>query len=796
MSQFLSIVRDRSVPTTFASTKSAGLGVPPQVGSLTPSMWLDSTTNVYTDAAASFAVTDKMYLTISDNASLRHGDTDFTWAGWFNPSSFTGNAGLIRKGSELVISRSSNNGNLSFAAGDQTPLIHPSAFTLNQWSFVVCWLDRTAGTLNIQVNNGTVTSVPWTGTITSGSSNLQIGANTSSVSFFDGAIDGLMFFKSVLDANARTFLYNGGLGRNIGEGPDDVTTAFRTAWNGISAWNMKELTGTRNDSWGTNHLAVLKAGNIIDATTNNGGFETLGAGANTPFGSWTFAAFGTSMFSRDTLNTPSGAGNSLRWDFDSAGNELHLKMGGALVTNRRYKLKFKGMISSATDPGATGHFQAIGGTIAAQATFSFATAWQDHSCEFVATGADLLLRRPDSTAVANKTIRIANVELQEIAGADGVPYAQPITIIGATTLNGSFDTLSANYHDTLGSWGEVLAPESVVVPDPINKETGSYAARFASKGGNCYLILSNSLVVGRTYAISVRARRLSAAATLRFGDANGGAVSYPLTASWATYNFTWTAKFATAMIYLIPTSGHEMVVDNVTLEATDIPAAPGIASSQSLNLDPVAFIQDRSAAQVKWSQTVFRQRPIRVVDANGVPCLRFDGIDDFLTANGLTQMQLQTKTIIVVGVMRGTSGIRGLLSNGTSNYYVAAGSANPTQSLSSYLNGSGVQATAEGTGSWSSTAIKSVHYEFDVSGNGTDVTVKHYSNGVKTAEITSPTGYSAAAIGSGFFIGAINSLSSFAQFDLYALLVFPRVLTPAERASINYQMAMKYKFKL
>jgi hypothetical protein len=86
--------------------------------------------------------------------------------------------------------------------------------TANEWHFVAAWYDHTDFTLNIQVNNGVVYTQSSGGQATQNHNTpVYIGMGAERQEYaFDGLIDEVVFFRSVLSEADRTGLYNEHLG--------------------------------------------------------------------------------------------------------------------------------------------------------------------------------------------------------------------------------------------------------------------------------------------------------------------------------------------------------------------------------------------------------------------------------------------------------------------------------------------------------------------------------------------------------------------------------------------------------
>lgn len=83
---------------------------------------------------------------------------------------------------------------------------------LNTWFFFCCWVDVAGPTVNIQINDGAVDSIPRTTAAPDGASDFSVGALQTNLLLWDGVIDELGLCKSVPTAAQRTSLYNGGSG--------------------------------------------------------------------------------------------------------------------------------------------------------------------------------------------------------------------------------------------------------------------------------------------------------------------------------------------------------------------------------------------------------------------------------------------------------------------------------------------------------------------------------------------------------------------------------------------------------
>lgn len=157
------------------------------------------------------------------NSDLAIGDIDFTLACWFQAHSTPGGtvfnladkySGATGKGYELGYVGFGLN-DIAFALYDGSQIGRASAGTisLDTWYYVVAWHDAAANTVNIQLNNGSVTTVSTSAPAADSGGKFGLGGRTSdNTLFWDGLIDEAGFWKRVLTSDERTALYNGGNG--------------------------------------------------------------------------------------------------------------------------------------------------------------------------------------------------------------------------------------------------------------------------------------------------------------------------------------------------------------------------------------------------------------------------------------------------------------------------------------------------------------------------------------------------------------------------------------------------------
>ncbi len=154
-------------------------------------------------------------------------DDDFTLTAWVYLDSVGANREVIGQRGESPANTNGwlvqyNNVDTAFVfrypqTGAGVNALALGAPSLATWYFIVVWRNRRAGTLHIQVNNGTVNSAAESGTPVVLTTPVRIGAakNTAgaAVNFMNGRIDEVAIWKRVLGVDTKTYLYKAGAGR-------------------------------------------------------------------------------------------------------------------------------------------------------------------------------------------------------------------------------------------------------------------------------------------------------------------------------------------------------------------------------------------------------------------------------------------------------------------------------------------------------------------------------------------------------------------------------------------------------
>jgi hypothetical protein len=180
--------------------------------------------------AALFASATSERLSSTDNAALSVGDIDFTIATWVRLTTLA-NAGIVSKWAagqrEYTLFYNHNdhvpNARFTFgvsADGTAAAILDATTFgapSINTWYFIVVSHSAAGNVTSIQVNNGTADTLSHSGGVFNGTGDFTIGSILGGTFPLNGRIDETALFKSVLTAEQKTWLYNGGAGRSFAE---------------------------------------------------------------------------------------------------------------------------------------------------------------------------------------------------------------------------------------------------------------------------------------------------------------------------------------------------------------------------------------------------------------------------------------------------------------------------------------------------------------------------------------------------------------------------------------------------
>lgn len=213
----------------------------------------------YLDRAAQFTGANLEYLSIADNPALSVANEDFTFCGWVYLDSASGADTVIGKMDsvgQLEYHVRIDSGVISFEVfSDGTTSAEVSAnyakatgpaLGTATWHFFVAWYDATADTINIQVNNGVINSDSHANGAFNGTSSFRLG-NTGFGTYFDGRMRSIGFWKRILSAAEREWLYEKDNLKYT-----NLTPGLKASM--VDWWNLSEASGTRVGSHAANNL--------------------------------------------------------------------------------------------------------------------------------------------------------------------------------------------------------------------------------------------------------------------------------------------------------------------------------------------------------------------------------------------------------------------------------------------------------------------------------------------------------------------------------------------------------------
>jgi hypothetical protein len=208
-----------------------------------------------------------------------------------------------------------------------------------------------------------------------------------------------------------------------------VIYALRVFNRALSAADVLTLTKLGlvifSDQWGS-------MTNLIDGSTNNGGFETAGGGGADTLGSWTEGTAGSSTVTRDTVTFNSGAA-ACKFTIDSSGSLASITISSLLSVGKKYLVTFYAKVDS--QPGSTSISSDSDSSQNAVLTTSFA----QYTWLITAASTAFSLKRGNSTA--NRSIWIDDVVVRPVGAilnpdlAEADPSQSTIAVDKSTNSN-------------------------------------------------------------------------------------------------------------------------------------------------------------------------------------------------------------------------------------------------------------------------------------------------------------------------------------------------------------------------
>lgn len=188
-------------------------------------------------------------------------------------------------------------------------------------------------------------------------------------------------------------------------GPVHRFVVYNRALSASEAGLLGTIGVDASDQW-------VSKGEIVNATTRNGGFETPGVGGADVFADFTEATSGSSTINRDTVKFFAGTA-SCRMDIDASGSAVTLNSTLLLSRGRRYRVSARAR--------GTGTNPRLGLNVGEAAFAAFGpvlndASWQSISTEFLfaSTGANQNLSVGRLFGAQNASIWIDDLTVQQI----------------------------------------------------------------------------------------------------------------------------------------------------------------------------------------------------------------------------------------------------------------------------------------------------------------------------------------------------------------------------------------------
>jgi hypothetical protein len=232
----------------------------------------------------------------------------------------------------------------------------------------------------------------------------------------------------------------------------------------------------------------------------------------------------------------------------------------------------------------------------------------------------------------------------------GTNHLQPasVPLISPTINNGGFETLGTGGSDVFANWNEFTNGTSTVNSDSSQASSGSKACRLDidASGDAAYISALNSLIIGKKYTASWYAKASTLPATMKT-DSGAGIREFSLALNYQLFSADFNATGVHFTLNRGVANGKSIYIDSVTLASTGPTLIGGNTQSIISTTAPVSKILDSTFNLHHFTQPTYANRPLYDPSGiNGVPCLRFDGVDDYLISGNLPAMTAGTWMVV------------------------------------------------------------------------------------------------------------------------------------------------------
>jgi hypothetical protein len=261
--------------------------------------------------AATFAAANTEYLSRSSEANLQMSTADIYFGVWVY-TSCASTCTIAAKGNGttkyeyiLMLSADQKPAFFIYNASDGNAGVNwATSLTASTWYWVEAWTNKASSTIYINVNNGTPASATWTGARDNASTDPFLVGQRNSTNYYSGNIDDFVFYKRILTADERAWLYNSGSGRTY----CDVAvcaTATATATNTATATATNTATNTATSTATFTATATVPSATFTNTSTATA-TDTATATATVASATFTNTATATETFTPTVTYTPGG----------------------------------------------------------------------------------------------------------------------------------------------------------------------------------------------------------------------------------------------------------------------------------------------------------------------------------------------------------------------------------------------------------------------------------------------------------------------------------------------------------
>jgi len=423
--------------------------------------------------SARFVSANSEYLSIASNPTLQPDINPMTISAWVYLDSIETSYGLVSKWNEpsdkqfsLLYNSSTKKFSFRVSNDSSTTVVvedtYVGAIKANTWYLVIGFYDKTDDFIGIHINDGVVNTAPHTGNFVNTSSQFEIG-RVNGTAYLDGRISMVGYWGHALTESLRNGLWNGGYGYQRSELPSQYESSL------ISYWDLKEASGTRYDSEGSNDLSDTNTvgysiGPAPELNSSFSSSSSLSSSSTVEFSSWSSSSSSTFLL---TTSSSTEAQSSSFSSYSTSSTEVSLTSSSlsssALLTtsSSSTEVSFTSSSTSSTALLTTSSSTEVSLTSSSSSsTALLTTSSSTGSSELLTTSSSSSVSSSSSSTSSTELLTTSSTELLTSSSTELLSTSSSTSISSSSSSSPSTELLTTSSSSSSSSSTALLTTSS------------------------------------------------------------------------------------------------------------------------------------------------------------------------------------------------------------------------------------------------------------------------------------------------------------------------------------------------